>query len=71
MDNNLDKVSFLLNQNIDKTDMETTQSRYEHGNTHLIKDLKDTIDVQRKIIAEQAVKVKELQKKLKKHNWNM
>jgi len=68
MDNHFDMITFLSNQKIDQVD---TVPRDSEVSMRQIKELNDTIDVQRKIIAEQAVKVKELQEKLKKYGWSM
>ena len=61
MDSNFDKVTYLADQNKDRYD-EIVNSQQEVQ----LSELNKKLAVQREIIAEQAVKIQMLQKKLKK-----
>jgi hypothetical protein len=67
MDSNFDKITFLAKHSVD----EVSEFHGAEGKMHQVKELQKTIDVQREIIAEQAIKIQELQYRLKKFGWNM
>ena len=61
MDRNFDKVTYL-------TDHDDMHDRKREK--HQVNELNAKLTVQREIIAEQAIKIQKLQKKLKKFGWN-
>lgn len=67
MDSNFDKVTYLAKHNFD----EIAEFHGTEGKMRQLKELEKTIAVQREIITEQAIKVQELQEKLKKYSRYM
>jgi len=71
MASNFDTITYLSNQKLDQIDTVPTETGELEVSMRQLQELNDTVKVQRRIIAEQAVKVKELQDKLKKYGWSM